>query len=43
MSENHEQNKTYDELSWDTIHQLHAAISNFSKQSFDIKKSNVYK
>lgn len=31
-------NKVYDELSWDTIHQFHTAISNFSKQSFDIKK-----
>ena len=38
MSQYHEPNKTYDELSWDTIHQLHSAISNFSKQSFDIKK-----
>lgn len=27
-----------DKLSWDKIHQLHEAVSNFSKQSFDIKK-----
>lgn len=31
-------NSINDELSWDAIHQLHSAISNFSKQSFDIKK-----
>lgn len=27
-----------DKLSWDKIRQLHEAVSNFSKQSFDIKK-----
>lgn len=31
-------NDTQDQLSWDKIHQLHEAVSNFSKQSFDIKK-----
>ena len=31
-------NDTKDKLSWDKIHQLHEAVSNFSKQSFDIKK-----
>ena len=41
MPENNECNKIYDELSWDVIYQLHSAISNFSKQSFDIKKVNV--
>ena len=32
------ENDTKDKLSWDKIHQLHEAVSNFSKQSFDIKK-----
>lgn len=27
-----------DKLSWDNINQLHNAVSNFSRQSFDIKK-----
>lgn len=27
-----------DKLSWNKINQLHEAVSNFSKQSFDIKK-----
>lgn len=31
-------NDTQDQLSWDKIRQLHEAVSNFSKQSFDIKK-----
>ena len=31
-------NDTKDKLSWDKINQLHEAVSNFSKQSFDIKK-----
>lgn len=31
-------NNTQDKLNWNNINQLHDAISNFSKQSFDIKK-----
>lgn len=31
-------NDTQDKLNWNNINQLHDAISNFSKQSFDIKK-----
>ena len=27
-----------DKLNWDNINQLHNAVSNFSRQSFDIKK-----
>lgn len=31
-----------DKLSWDNINQLHNAVSNFSRQSFDIKKAMDY-
>lgn len=30
--------ETMDKISWNNINQLHDAVSNFSKQSFDIKK-----